>query len=224
MSRIDVAASVAQRLSCCVAWGWVTFPSSFPRRTKCVFICFIFKRKEDVRMYQTYPGRVIQRTILGALLGLIQLPLAGAERIDGSHSLPSAEGRIIRVGPEQALRSISEASRQAGDNDIILVDAGDYYGDVAVWVRNGVTVRGVGGRVRLIASGASAEHKAIWVVRGGSMMVENIEFVGTRVPEKNGAARWTKPAPENTGITPTQDRASLPCLQCWTIGSRLNPG
>lgn len=139
-------------------------------------------------MYQAYPARVIvQCTILGTLLGLIHLPVAGAEPIATPFSTANAERRILRVGPEQVLRSISAASRQARDNDTIEVDAGDYHGDVAVWTRDGVTVRGIGGRVRLIASGASAEHKAIWVVRGGSMMVENIEFVGARVPGKNGA-------------------------------------
>jgi hypothetical protein len=39
----------------------------------------------------------------------------------------------------------------------------------------------------LIASGASAESKAIWVIRGGDITVENIEFTGARVPDKNGA-------------------------------------
>lgn len=138
--------------------------------------------------HRTYARRaVVQGAILGAFFTIAQMPAAGAERINAALPQSKAEARIIRVGPERTLRSISAAARLARDNDTIEVDAGEYYGDVAVWGQDGVTVRGVGGRVRLIASGASAENKAIWVVRGGSMTVENIEFVGARVPDKNGA-------------------------------------
>lgn len=96
-------------------------------------------------------------------------------------------GRLIRVGPDRALKTISAAAREAQDGDTIEIDAGDYRGDVAVWTHDRLTVRGVGGRVRLTAAGRSAEQKAIWVVRGGSMVVENIEFRGARVPHRNGA-------------------------------------
>jgi hypothetical protein len=41
--------------------------------------------------------------------------------------------------------------------------------------------------VRLIAAGASAEGKAIWVIRRGEVTVENIEFIGARVEDRNGA-------------------------------------
>ncbi|MDD5297601.1 MAG: hypothetical protein PHU46_11875 [Rhodocyclaceae bacterium] len=67
------------------------------------------------------------------------------------------------------------------------IEAGDYWRDVAVWKQNKLTLRGVHGRVRMIAAGASAEGKAIWVLRGGDFLVENIEFSGVRVADKNGA-------------------------------------
>lgn len=102
---------------------------------------------------------------------------------------PPASGatRILRVGPQQATRSIAAAAALAQDGDTIEIDAGDYVGDVAVWKQNELVIRGVGGRVRLIAAGASAEKKAIWVIRGGDITIENIEFTGARVPDKNGA-------------------------------------
>lgn len=50
-----------------------------------------------------------------------------------------------------------------------------------------LTVRGMGDRVRLLAAGASAEGKAIWIVRRGNVMIENIQFVGGRVADCNGA-------------------------------------
>ncbi|MDP2811890.1 MAG: right-handed parallel beta-helix repeat-containing protein [Rhodocyclaceae bacterium] len=97
------------------------------------------------------------------------------------------DARVIRVGPSQTVRSIATAAKLAKDGDTIEIEAGDYLGDVAIWNQNNLVIRGVGGHARLIAAGASAEKKAIWVVRGGSITVENIEFTGARVPDKNGA-------------------------------------
>lgn len=102
-------------------------------------------------------------------------------------SLANDQPRLIQVGPQRALRSLAEAARQARDGDTIEVDAGDYAGDVAVWTRDDLTIRGVGGRVRLLANGAVAEGKGIWVVRGGALLVEHLDFVGARVAELNGA-------------------------------------
>jgi hypothetical protein len=67
------------------------------------------------------------------------------------------------------------------------VDPGVYAGDVAVFSQDRLTIRATGGRARLAANGANAEGKAIWVVRGGRILVENIEFTGARVPDRNGA-------------------------------------
>ncbi len=100
-------------------------------------------------------------------------------------------GRVLRVGPAQELRTIAAASRVAQDGDIIEVEAGagagDYVADVAVWTQDRLTLRGVGGRARLVAAGANAEGKALWVMRGDRILVENFEFTGARVPHKNGA-------------------------------------
>ncbi|MDP2171384.1 MAG: right-handed parallel beta-helix repeat-containing protein [Rhodocyclaceae bacterium] len=100
---------------------------------------------------------------------------------------PSGAARILRVGPQLAVRTIAAAAALARDGDIIEIEAGDYMGAAAVWTQSKLTLRGVGGRPRLIANGASAENKAIWVIRGGDITVENIEFTGARVPDKNGA-------------------------------------
>ena len=99
----------------------------------------------------------------------------------------SMRGRILRVGSGRALRTVGMATRIAKDGDVIEMDAGDYYADVAVLERGALTVRGVGGRARIHAVGAHAEGKAIWVVRGGSITVENIEFIGAAVPDRDGA-------------------------------------
>ena len=98
-----------------------------------------------------------------------------------------ATGRVIQVGAQRALRTPSAAAAVARDGDTIEIDAGEYPGDVAVWTQDRLTILAVGGRARLSAAGSSAEGKAIWVVRGGAMLVENIDFVGARVPDRNGA-------------------------------------
>ena len=98
-----------------------------------------------------------------------------------------AEQLPLRVGPARAFKTIAEAARLAALGSTIEVDAGDYAADVAVWQRDGVTVRAVGGRVRLLAAGAAAERKGIWVVRARGMRVEGFDFEGTAVPDRNGA-------------------------------------
>ena len=104
----------------------------------------------------------------------------------GGHAARDEPG-IIRVGPGRSVPSIAIAARLAKDGDTVEIDAGDYHADVASWHQNSLTLRGVGGQVRLVASGAHAEGKAIWVIKGKSVTVENIEFVGARVPDRNGA-------------------------------------
>jgi hypothetical protein len=101
---------------------------------------------------------------------------------------PAGEAaKVIRVGPRQKVQSIAEAARLARDGDTVEIEGGRYIGDVAVWTQNRLTIRGVNGRPKLIAGGASAEGKAIWVVRGSDVLVESVEFTGARVQHKNGA-------------------------------------
>lgn len=94
---------------------------------------------------------------------------------------------VIQVGPQREIRYISVAAKVAKDGDTIEVDAGDYPSDVAVWTQNRLTLRAVGGRVRLLAEGEAAEGKAIWVIRGGAISVEGFDFEGARVSDRNGA-------------------------------------
>lgn len=95
--------------------------------------------------------------------------------------------RVWRVGPYAQVRTIAEAARLARDGDVVEIQAGVYRGDVAVWLQRRLTIRAVGGRVRLIADGRSAEGKGIWVIRNGEFDVSGIDFVGARVADRNGA-------------------------------------
>lgn len=101
--------------------------------------------------------------------------------------LPGTRPLILQVGPDRAIKTIAAAAYLTRAGATIHVDAGDYPGDVAVWLHDNVTIRAVGGRVRLLAQGAAAEGKAIWVVRAKGVRVEGFDFVGARVADKNGA-------------------------------------
>ena len=102
-------------------------------------------------------------------------------------AMAGAEGRILRVGPDRPLATPSAAAAVADDGDIVEIDAGTYRGDAAIWRQNGLVLRGVGGMAHLAADGAHAEGKAIWVIKGNDTTIENIEFSGARVPDRNGA-------------------------------------
>jgi hypothetical protein len=95
---------------------------------------------------------------------------------------------VIRVGPGRAVMRIADAARLARDGDTIEIDPGDYVADVAVWDRARLTIRGKGPKVRLIAAGAIAQGKAIWVIRRGEVRIEDIEFIGAKAADRNGAA------------------------------------
>ena len=102
---------------------------------------------------------------------------------------------ILRVGPGRAYATPSAAAAVANDGDVIEIDSGDYLDDVVVWRKNNLVLRGVGGRAHMKAtqiipytSGNDRENgMGIWVTRGSNIVVENIEFSGASVPDKNGA-------------------------------------
>ena len=97
---------------------------------------------------------------------------------------PAAAARHF-VAPGQ---SLAQALQLAGDGDEILLGAGEHRAQVGVVHQKRLTIRGVGAtRPVLVAAGAHAEGKAALVVRDGDVLIDNIEFRGTRVPDGNGA-------------------------------------
>jgi len=102
--------------------------------------------------------------------------------------VPDTSQNTIKVGPGKDYNTPSEAARIAVDGDVVEIAAGVYSGDVAVWRQNNLTIRGIGGRPQIKASGANAEGKGTWVIKGKNTTVENIEFSGASVPDRNGAA------------------------------------
>lgn len=114
-------------------------------------------------------------------------PQEAAATLAADATTAMAGARVVRVGPAEAILTIAAAARVARDGDIVEIQAGTYRGDVAVWNQKRLTIRGVGGRVRLFADRQSAEGKAIWVFRNGDFDIANIDFIGAKVSDKNGA-------------------------------------
>ena len=126
-------------------------------------------------------------TLLSTLLAAPALQAWATDT--ASTTTTTVSGRVLRVGPTQALRTIAAAAATAQNGDTIEIEPGDYIGDVAVWTQDQLTIRGVGGgaRPRLLANGKSAQGKGIWVVRGGKITVENLIFKDAKVADRNGA-------------------------------------
>lgn len=104
-------------------------------------------------------------------------------------ALPWAAGAapVLRVGPTRPIKSLAAAARQARDGDVIEVDAGDYTADVAAWPQHDLTLRAVGGRVRVIGAGAQVQGKGLFLTSGRRQRIEGFDFSGAVVPDRNGA-------------------------------------
>lgn len=98
-------------------------------------------------------------------------------------------GEVVQVGPTRDLKKPSEAAAIAQNGDTIEIDAGVYACDTGVkWRADDLTIRGVGGRAHMKAEGCSIPGgKGIWNPLGDNLTIENIEFSGAVVPDKNGA-------------------------------------
>ena len=96
-----------------------------------------------------------------------------------------AETRL--VGPGGQPTSLRAALDAAQDGDVIELLPGQYRAEAVVIPPKRLTIRGLGERPVFIADGKVAEGKAIFVMRGGEITVQNIEFRGARAPDANGA-------------------------------------
>jgi hypothetical protein len=103
-------------------------------------------------------------------------------------AVAGAARQVLKVGPGQQFALPSQAARVARDGALVEIYSGEYEADVAIWRQNDLTLRGIGERPQLRAGGRAAERKAIWVIKGDRVAVENLDLSGARVPSRNGAA------------------------------------
>lgn len=92
-----------------------------------------------------------------------------------------------QVGPTKTYIKPSAVASLVSNGDTVEIDTGLYSGDVANWNKNNLVLRGTGKYAHLDANGMSSGGKAIWVISGNKVLVENIEFSGCTVVDNNGA-------------------------------------
>lgn len=103
--------------------------------------------------------------------------------------LASVQAAVLAAGPGKPYAMPCAAFAAARPGDIVEIEGGTTYsGNVCVITVSNLTIRGVRGRPKIDAAGQSAQGKAVWVVSGSNVVVENVEIYGAKVPDKNGAA------------------------------------
>jgi len=101
----------------------------------------------------------------------------------------SAGAATLSVGPGKTYVAPCAAIAAAKDGDTIeIVGDWTYSGDVCAITHNNLTIRGVQGRPIIDAAGQQHGGKGIWVVIGNNITVENVEMLGAKVRDGNGAA------------------------------------
>jgi hypothetical protein len=126
---------------------------------------------------------------VGARATIIERPVAdpGLPVSPEMMPQPAFKTKLLQVGPSRAIKLPSQAAAMARTGDVVEIDPEAYVGDVAVWTADNLTIRGVGGRAKLLAAGQSAENKATWVIKGRNAVIEDIEFAEAVSTNGNGA-------------------------------------
>lgn len=123
---------------------------------------------------------ILSRTGIVVASSLFPVPFA---RDRGSQQA----SRTLRVGRAQEIKTLAAAAAAARDGDTVLVDPGEYRGDVAVWRQSELVIRPSSGKVVLLADDASAEGKGTFVFRQADAVVEDFVFKGARSRDRNGS-------------------------------------
>ena len=115
---------------------------------------------------------------LQVLAGLAGLAICGAAAAD-----------TVIAGPDGTPLSLPQAVAQAQDGDTIELLPGEYRNVHLVLEKRRLTLRGAGRKVLIDGGGQpSGQHKALWLVRGGEITLENLEFRGARAADGEGSA------------------------------------
>ena len=97
-----------------------------------------------------------------------------------------AFAKVYRVGPDEALKTPSQAARIVRSGDTIQIEPmpGGYY-DCALWRADDLTIEGIGNDVRL--TDMTCHGKAIFITRGKRITIRHLTFARARVRDRNGA-------------------------------------
>lgn len=100
-------------------------------------------------------------------------------------SLPNAD--TLHVGSSQQYKTPHDAADAVQDGDVVIIDKGTYNDQATNWSANNLILRSELKYAHLVAPATISNQKAIWVVKGDNVIIENIEFSEASVPDKNGA-------------------------------------
>lgn len=143
------------------------------------------------RALQAMVSRIENRRAarLASELGLAAPPAAFSYRmIEEPLAAPLGSGRVLSVGPGREYATPSAAAAVARNGDIIEIAAGQYRGDTAMWRASDLLIRAVGGVAHINGEGVPLiQDKALWLIRGNNIRIENIEFSHARSTDRNGA-------------------------------------
>jgi len=92
------------------------------------------------------------------------------------------------AGPAGSAMSVAEAVLKAQDGDTIELLSGEYSGGLVIEQRK-LTLRGMAGSKPPVIKGGGKPggSKGLWTVRGGQVLVQNLEFRGARSADGSGA-------------------------------------
>ena len=92
----------------------------------------------------------------------------------------------LNVGPGQSFTRLSDAISASSDGDLIRIQAGTYTNDFAT-INKKLTIQGVGGMAKLVATEQAPNGKGILVTQN-DVTLDHVEISGGRVRDENGAA------------------------------------
>jgi hypothetical protein len=98
----------------------------------------------------------------------------------------AAQARTLEVGATMAFKTPSAAAAMAKDGDRIAIHPGTYF-DCAVWTANHLIVAGIGNPDTIVIADKSCQGKALFVIAGDNITVENLTLANAKVPDGNGA-------------------------------------
>ena len=117
-------------------------------------------------------GRLVCLLALSALLATIG-------------PITASDAATLAVGPGKRYATIASAVAAAREGDVVEVQAGTYTNDF-VTISRRISIVGVGGMARLVATVAIPNGKGILVTRADATL-SRLEFNGARVSDQNGA-------------------------------------
>jgi Ca2+-binding RTX toxin-like protein len=91
----------------------------------------------------------------------------------------------LTVGAGKQFTTVAAAIAASRDGDVVAIDAGTYTNDFAT-INTKITLQGVGGMVKMVATVPPPNGKGI-LVTNTDITIDRLEFSGTTVPDGNGA-------------------------------------